>query len=71
MLAYLQVCKDVIFVSSCAIAALFMRVGLSYLLVDRLGFDVIAVVEMASWVFAACLAAWRYRMMKKGTSNQF
>ncbi len=71
LLSYLQGCKDVTFVSFCAIAALFVRVGLSYLLVDRLGFDVIAVAEMASWVFAACLAYRRYRTMKKRAIKQF
>lgn len=65
LLSYLQGCKDVTFVSFCAILALFVRVGLSYLLVDRLGFDVIAVAEMASWVFAACFAYWRYRIVRR------
>jgi Na+-driven multidrug efflux pump len=62
--AFLQGNKDVTFTSAINIVSLILRVILSYALAGVLGFDVIAVSEMASWVFGTVICIMRYRSRK-------
>lgn len=62
--AFLQGNKDVAFASAINIMSLVVRVGLSYALAGVIGFDVIAVSEMCSWVFGAVLSFGRYRALR-------
>jgi Na+-driven multidrug efflux pump len=63
---FLQGNRDVGFVSLSNILSLFLRVLLSYTLAGTLGFDIIAVAELSSWVFGAVLCFVRYK-----TANQY
>lgn len=58
---FLQGNKDVTFTSISNILSLALRVLLSYTLASKLGVDVIAISEMASWVFGASICFARYR----------
>ena len=58
---FLQGVKDVAFPAVVNIAALWLRVALSYGLAGVLGSDVIALSEGASWVFALVCFTLRYR----------
>lgn len=58
---FLQGNKDVIFTSMSSIITLALRVSLSYALAAKLGFDVIAISEMCSWVLGAVLNFSRYK----------
>lgn len=61
---FLQGNKDVVFTSSSSIITLVLRVILSYTLASRLGFDIIAVSEMCSWVLGTVLCYCRYKSNK-------
>jgi Na+-driven multidrug efflux pump len=58
---FLQGNKDVAFTAASNMMSLAVRVFLSYTLAGRLGFDVIAISEMCSWVFGACICFIRYK----------
>lgn len=58
---FLQGNKDVVFASINNIVCLALRVSLSYALAGRLGFDVIAISEMCSWVLGAVICFSRYK----------
>jgi putative MATE family efflux protein len=69
---FLQGNKDVVFASVTNIICLALRVALSYTLTARLGFDVIAVSEMCSWVLGAVICYCRYksnRWLKQGLTT--
>ncbi len=59
--AFLQGNKDIAFTSISNIVSLAFRVVLSYALVKKLGFDIIAISEMASWVLGAVINYVRYK----------
>jgi putative MATE family efflux protein len=61
--AFLQGNKDVTFTAINNIVSLAFRVALSYLLVKWLGFDVIAISEMCSWVLVAIVSYARYKTL--------
>lgn len=58
---FLQGNKDVVFTSMSHVVSLALRVLLSYALAEKLGFDVIAISEMCSWVLLAVIYYSRYR----------
>lgn len=62
-LGYLQGMGDVRFVSFASISSLALRIVLSYALSGILGHRVIAVSEMASWVYGLLLCLGRYCML--------
>jgi putative MATE family efflux protein len=59
--AFLQGNKDVAFTAFNNIISLIFRVALSYALVKKLGFDIIAISEMCSWVLGAVVSYVRYK----------
>lgn len=59
--AFLQGNKDVAFTAFNNIISLAFRVALSYALVRQLGFDIIAISEMCSWVLTAVISYVRYK----------
>lgn len=61
--AFLQGNKDVSFTAFNNVISLAFRVALSYALVKKLGFDVIAISEMFSWVLVAVISYARYKVI--------
>jgi Na+-driven multidrug efflux pump len=59
--AFLQGNKDIAFTAYNNVVSLAFRVALSYALVRKLGFDVIAISEMCSWVLVALISYARYK----------
>lgn len=59
--SFLQGNKDVAFTSSVNIMSLGVRLILSYTLASLIGYRVIAVAEMCSWVFGAAICYLRYK----------
>ncbi len=62
--SFLQGNKDVAFTSAVNIMSLFIRIVLSYALASLIGYRVVAVAEMCSWVFGALICYWRYKSRK-------
>lgn len=58
---FLQGNKDVTFTAASNMLCLTIRVFLSFALASRLGFDIIAISEVSSWVLGAAIAYGRYR----------
>lgn len=58
---FLQGNKDVTFTAASNMLCLAIRVFLSFALASRLGFDIIAISEVSSWVLGAAIAYGRYK----------
>lgn len=64
-LGFLQGSKDVFFTATIHVTSLALRVTLSYVLADTLGFHVIAVAEACAWVLGYILSYSRYKSIRR------